>query len=229
MKLISYWNGHKFALLPNEQAKEYLQFVTLSTQDNAKLLQQLKFDFKRKTNWNKYQTYTSIERQNPYLDYLIDPSFRSVNILFILSFENEHDRKVHTQYFLPKKELKDHNAMIVGQNFFDQPVKNYMITYDDIRKIVAGRGGNSTSCCLLGYPYFKEYYKIIAIDLSKQQALDADPKPIQQINFTGNLERDGNTTMTFFIIEEVKETVFRLFKWKCESIGILFCFNLTSV
>ena len=97
--------------------------------------------------------------------------------------------------------------MIDGQNLFDQPVKNYMITYDDIRKIAAGRGDNSTFGCLLDYPYFKEYYKMTSIYLSKQQAPEVDPKPIQQINFTGNLERDGNTTMIFFIIEEVKETV----------------------
>ena len=82
--------------MPNEQAKEYLQFVTLSTQDNAKLLQQLKSDLKKKTNCNKYQTKTSIERQNPYLDYLIDPSLRSINRLFILSCENEPDRKIRT-------------------------------------------------------------------------------------------------------------------------------------
>ena len=60
--------------------------------------------------------------------------------------------------------------------------------------------------CLLDYPYFENHYKMIAIDLSKQQALDADPKAIQQINFTANLDRAGNTTM-FFIIEEAKETV----------------------
>ena len=59
--------------------------------------------------------------------------------------------------------------------------------------------------CLLDYSYFKDHYKMIAIDLSKQQALDADPRAIQQINFTANLDRDGNTTM-FFIIEEAKET-----------------------
>ena len=59
---------------------------------------------------------------------------------------------------------------------------------------------------MLDYPYFKENYKMIAIDLSKQQALDADPRAIQQINFTANLDRVGNTTM-FFIIEGAKETV----------------------
>ena len=61
--------------------------------------------------------------------------------------------------------------------------------------------------CLLDYLYFKENYKMIAIDLSKQRVLDADPRAIQQINFTVNLDRAGNTTM-FFIIEEAKETVF---------------------
>ena len=59
---------------------------------------------------------------------------------------------------------------------------------------------------MLDYPYFQDHYQMIAIDLSKQQALDADPKAIQEINFTANLDRDGNTTM-FFIIEETKETV----------------------
>ena len=67
-------------------------------------------------------------------------------------------------------------------------------------------GDDYTTGCLLDYPYFKDHYKMIAIDLSKQQALDADPRAIQQINFTANLDRAGNTTM-FFIIEEAKETV----------------------
>ena len=96
--------------------------------------------------------------------------------------------------------------MIDGKNFFDQPVKNDKVTYENIRKITIGQGDDYTTGCLLDYTYFKKYYKMIAIDLSKQQALDADPRAIQQINFTANLDRDGNTTM-FFIIEEAKETV----------------------
>ena len=75
-------------------------------------------------------------------------------------------------------------------------------TYENIRKIATGQGGDYTTGCLLDYSYFKDYYKMIAIDLSKQQVLDADPRAIQQINFTANLDRAGNTTM-FFIIEEV--------------------------
>ena len=82
-----------------------------------------------------------------------------------------------------------------------------MDAYEIICKIKAGQGDDYTTGCLLEYNYFKKYYKMIAICLSKQQALDADPKAIQQINFTGNLEQDNGGTI-FSIMEEAKETVF---------------------
>ena len=85
--------------------------------------------------------------------------------------------------------------------------KNDKVTYKNIRKIATGKGEDYTTGCLLGYISFKKYYKKIAVDLSKQQALDSDPKAIQQINFTANLERDRNTRFCF-ILEEKKETVF---------------------
>ena len=107
---------------------------------------------------------------------------------------------------LPKVEIKDYNVMFDGKIFFDQPVNSDLKTYENIRKVATGQGDDYTTGCLLDYTYFKKYYKMIAIDLSKQQALDADPRAIQQINFTANLDRAGNTTM-FFIIEEAKETV----------------------
>ena len=78
--------------------------------------------------------------------------------------------------------------MIDGRNFFDQPIKNDLKTYDNITKIATGQDDDYTTGCLLGYPYFKKYYKLIVVDLSKQQKLDADRKAIQQINFTGNLD-----------------------------------------
>ena len=96
--------------------------------------------------------------------------------------------------------------MIDGQNFFHQPVKNSLRTNDNILKIVSGLGDDYTTGCLLDYPCFKEHYKMIAINSSKQQELDADAKAIQQINFTGNTDWDGNTTI-LFIIEETKETI----------------------
>ena len=112
----------------------------------------------------------------------------------------------HSTYHLPKVEIKDYNVMIDRKNYFDQPINNITKTYENIRKIATGKGDDYTTGCLSDYSYFKNYYKIIAIDLNKQQELDADSRAIQQINFTANLDRDGNTTM-FFIIEEAKETV----------------------
>ena len=97
--------------------------------------------------------------------------------------------------------------MIDGRNFFDQPIKSDLKAYDSIRKIATGQCDDYTTGFLLDYPYFKKYYKLIAMHLSKQQKLDADQKSIQQINFTGNLDRAGGSTM-LFIIEEVKETDF---------------------
>ena len=82
--------------------KLYAPALTLSTKDNAKLLEQLKSGFKRTTNWNKYQSKISTEAQNQYLDFLINPSFQGVNRLFVLSFENENYSTSHSNYYLPK-------------------------------------------------------------------------------------------------------------------------------
>ena len=188
------------------ETKLYVPDATLSTQDNVKLFQQLKSGFKRTINWNKYESNIKTFAQNRYLNHLINPSFQGVNRLFVLSFENENDRTSHSNYYLPKVEIKDYNVMIDGKNFFDQPINSDLKTYDNIRKIATGYGDDYTTGCLLDYTYFKDYYEKIAIDLTKQQALDADPRAIQQINFMVNLDRAGNTII-FFIIEEAKETV----------------------
>ena len=194
----------KFAIT---ETKLYVPVVTLSTKDNKKLLQQLKSGFKKTITWNKYESSIKIFAQNRYLNYLINPSFQGVNRLFVLSFENENDSISHSTYYLPKVELKDYNVMIGDRNFFDQPINSMSKTYENIRKITTGKGDDCTTDCLLDYSYFKENYKLIAINLSRQNELDADPREIQQINFTANLDRAGNTTI-FFIIEEAKETVF---------------------
>ena len=94
-----------------------------------------------------------------------------------------------------------------GKNFFDQPINSDFKTNENVRRTATGQGDEYTTGCLLNCSYFKENYRMIAIDFSKQQALDADPRAIQLINFTENLDRDGNTIM-FFTIEEAKETVF---------------------
>ena len=128
----------------------------------------------------------------------------------MLAFEHDNDndwRTSNKRYYIPNVERKDYKVMIDGKNFFGQPVKNDKVTYENIRKITTGQGDDYTTGCLLDYTYLKKYYKMIAIDLSKQQVLDADPKAIQQTNFTANLDRENNTRF-YFILEEVKETVF---------------------
>ena len=130
-----------------------------------------------------------------------------MNRLFVPSFESNTVSEGHSRYFLRNVKIKAYNVTIDGKNFFDQPVKKYLRTNENIWKIETVQGDDYTTGCLLDYNYFKKYYKMIAIDLSKQQALDADLKAMHQINFTWSLDWDGNTTM-FFIIEEAKETVF---------------------
>ena len=95
--------------------------------------------------------------------------------------------------------------MINGKNVFHQPVKNNKVTYESIRKLATGQGDDYTTGCLLDYPYFKDCYKMIAVDLSKQQALDGDPRTNPQINFKANLDKAGNTRINF-ILEEANET-----------------------
>ena len=97
------------------------------------------------------------------------------------------------------------------KNFFDQPSKDDIVTYENIRKISTVQGDDYITGCLLDYTYSKKYYKMIAVHLSKQQALDTDPKAIQQINFTANLDRAGNKRL-YFILEEAKETVFEFWQ-----------------
>ena len=184
--------------------KLYVPVVTLSTQENTKFLQQLKSGFKRVINWNKYLSKPELLAQNPNLNHLVEPSFQGTNRLFVLAFENDDDRTSHDEYYLPTVEIKDYNIVINGENVFDQPIKNNKITYDNIRKIATVQGDDYATGCLLDYPYFKDTYKMIAVDLSKQQALDADPRAIQQINFTANLDRAGNTRV-YFILEAAKK------------------------
>ena len=186
-------------------AKLYVPVMTLSTQENSKFLQQLKSGFKRVINWNKYLPKPELLARNQNLNHLVEPSFQGVNRLFVLAFENDDDRTSDDRYYLPTVEIKDYNIMINGENFFDQPIKNYKVTYENIRKIATGQGDDYTTGCLLDYSYFADTYKMIAVDLSKQ-ALDADPRAIQQINFTANLDRAGNTRV-YFILEEAKETI----------------------
>ena len=119
----------KFAIT---DTKSFVPFVTLSTQDNAKLLQQLKSGVKRIINWNKYQSDPKTYAQNRYLNHLVHPRFQKVKRIFVLSFETKNGRISHSNYYLPKVEIKNYNVMIDGKNLFDQTINNDYKTYENI-------------------------------------------------------------------------------------------------
>ena len=126
-----------------------------------------------------------------------------------MALENDDQRISNKRYYLPNIEIKHYNVIIDGKSFFDQPVNSNLKTYENVRKIATGQRDDYTTGCLLDYVYFKNYCKMIVVDLNKQQALDADPKAIQQINLTANLDTAGNTRI-YFILEEAKETVLNI-------------------
>ena len=145
----------------------------------------------------------SNQTKNNNLNYLTDPTFTNVNRLFVLSFNNEDDRTSFSKYYVQKVEIKDFNMLIDGKPFFGISVKNKEEAYEAIIKM--SKNNDYTTGNLLDYEYFKDHYKLIAIDLSKQIELE-NPDLKQQINFIGRLE-ENNATM-FFIIEKKEETTF---------------------
>ena len=181
----------------------YVPVVTLSTEDDSKFLEQLKSGFKRTIKWNKYRSEMTNQTKTNNLNYLIDPTLNKVSRLFVLSSENEEDRTSFSKYYAPKVEIKDFNVLIDGKNFFDVPVKNKEQPCEKIMTI--SKNNDYTAGNLLDYEYFSNYYKLTAIDLSKQIELE-NIKLKQQINFIGKLE-DDRTTM-FFIIEKSEEAIF---------------------
>ena len=138
VRLILFWLGLQTVILytnvPNQiptftiptftETKAYVPVVTLSIQDNAKLLPQLKSDFKRTLNWNKYMAKPELLRRNPNLNHLVEPSFQAVNRRFALAFEKDAQRKSSKIYYLPNVKIKDCNGMIDGETFSDRPMKN---------------------------------------------------------------------------------------------------------
>ena len=155
--LIATGNQNQNTTFAITDTKLYVPVVTLSTQENTKFFQQLKSGFKRVINCNKYLSKPELLAQNPNLNHLVEPSFQGVNRLFVLAFENDDDRTSDDQYYLPTVEIKDYNIVINGENFFDQPIKNNKVTYDNIRKIATGQGDDYANGCLLDYPLFCKY------------------------------------------------------------------------
>ena len=141
------------------------------------------------------------EEANNNLNILIDPTFTNVNRLFLLAYETDDDRQSFSQFYLPNVMVKDYNVIIDKFSFFDLPIKTEEEAYEKIIDI--SRNNEYTTGNLLDYDYFKKHYKLIAIDLSKQQVLQENEDLIQQINFIGKLEEAA----VFIIIEKKENTI----------------------
>ena len=194
-------NGLEFQITDMEL---YVLVVTLSKENDKKLLEQKKSGFKRTVRWNRCRSQMTIQPQNNNLNYLIDQTFTKVNRLLALSFvrnvEGEH-RHSFSNYYVPNVRIKDFNVLIDGKSLFDLPVKDEKEAYEKI--IEMSKNNDYTTGNLLDFAYFKNSCKLIAIDLSEQTKLK-DP---QQISLIGKLDKDNGATM-LFIIEKSEETTF---------------------
>ena len=184
--------------------KLYIPAVTLSKDDEIKLLTNLKSGFKREIIWNKHRPQMSTKAANSNLNILIDPTFTNVNWLFVLAYQTADDRQSFSQFYLPKIMVKDFNVIIDKLAFFNLSIKTEEEAYEKIIDI--SKNNEYTTGNLLDYDYFKKYYKLIAIDLSKQQVLQENEDLIQQINFIERLGQGENANV-FIIIEKKEHTI----------------------
>ena len=146
-----------------------------------------------------------------------------MNTLFVLAFDNTEngnkkvERDSYRKYFLPRVNIANYNILIDGRNFYDQPINDQIKKYDEIRKIATGKGDDYTTGCLLYYQYFKDHYQLIAVDLSKQKELDADPRAVQQIEFYAKLGTDSQVCIvlekSIRILQRNSKSVVRTYKW----------------
>ena len=209
--LSSAGNSAKFEIT---DAKLHVPIVTLSTKDSVNLTKQLSEGFKRSVYWNNYQTKPAIVIEKGTNIYkLLNASFQGVRRLFVLAYvvaagaaNDEAGIKDNKKYFLPRGEIKNYNVLIDGRNFYDQPINDLIKQYDEVRKVSTGQGDDYTTECLLDYAYFKDNYKLIAVDLSKYLL-------IQQIVFQGVVGGVNNTKIRLYtILEKSKETLLEFYK-----------------
>ena len=150
---VSEINNPENAIFQITDTKLYVPVVSLSKENDIKLLEQLKSGFKRTIKWNKYRSQMTIQPKNRNLNYLIDPTFTNVNRLFVLSFprnNNTDSRYSYSNYYVPKAEINDFDVSIDGKSFFDLPVKNK----EAYKKIINMSNNDYTTGNLLDFGYF---------------------------------------------------------------------------
>ena len=142
----------------------------------------------------------------------LDPSFQGVNRLFIMAYSrvnNQLTKDGQRKYYLPRVDLNKYNVIIDGRNLNDNPIESDVEKYRELKKVMIGKGEDYTTGSLLDYNYFKKHYKLVAVDLSKQKELDADPRAIQQIEFKYML---GTNSTIYWVLEKFKETILEFYK-----------------
>ena len=193
-------------------AKLYVPIITLSTK-NISLTKKINEEFKKSIYWDEYRSKIETKEAdaNNLTRFPLDASFRGVNRLFVLAFDNTNnsanrvERASHRKYFFPRVNITNYNVLIDGRNFYDQPINDQIKMYNEIRKITTGKGDDYTRSCLLDYQFFKNHHQLICCNLSKQAILDADPRAIQQIEFYGKLETNSQVCT---VLEKSKETYY---------------------
>ena len=144
----------------------------------------------------------------------LDPSFQGVNRLFVMPYNaanGQLTRNGRRKYYLPRIDFKKCNVIIDGRNFYDNSIESDIEKYRELKKVMIGKGEDYTTGSLLDYEYFNKHYKLIAVDLSKQKELDADPRAIQQIEFEYMLESANNSTI-YWVLEKSKKTILEFYK-----------------
>ena len=124
-------------------------------------------------------------------------------------------RDSNRKYFLPRANVSNYNVLIDGRNFYNQPINDLMKQYDEIRKTAIGQGDDYTTRFLLDYHYFKDHYRLIVVDLSKQKDLDADSRAFQQIEFYGLLKTNSQVCS---VIEKSEETMLEFYKGRAKAL-----------
>ena len=167
--------------------KLYVPVVTFSKEDNKDFIEQQNKGFQRSFHWNEHITEEKEEDANANIfKYIkLDPSFQGVNRLFAMAYnrENGQPTKDGTQkHYLPRISLNKYNVIIDGRNFYDNPIESDIEKYRELKKVMIGKGEDYTTGSLLDFNYFNKHYKLIAVDLSKQKELDADPRVFNKLN-----------------------------------------------
>ena len=194
--------------------KMYVPVVTLSKEDNKDFIEQQNKGFERSIYWNEYKTKEINENAGPnVLKYVnLDPSFQGVNRLFVMVYnrvDGQPTRNVQQKYYLPRIDLEKYNVIVDGRNFYDNPIESDIEKYRELKKVMIGKGEDYTTGPLLDFNYFDKHYKLVAVDLSKQKELDADPRAIQQIEFKYML---GANSTIYWVLEKLKETILEFYK-----------------